>query len=53
MSVFLVKVTAPNKQFFSVGSLSFELDAPNIHKQCKYLLFFHEYMKLLIVLNNF
>ena len=29
MSAFLVKVTAPNKQFFIVGSLTFELDAPN------------------------
>ena len=29
MSAFLVKVTAPNKQFFSVGSLTLELDAPN------------------------
>ena len=29
MSAFLVKVTAPNKQFFNVGSLSFEVDAPN------------------------
>ena len=35
MSAFLVKVTAPNKQFFIVGSLALELDAP-IHKQCKY-----------------
>ena len=26
MSAFLVKVTAPNKQFFIVGSLSCELD---------------------------
>ena len=29
MSAFLVKVTAPNKQFFNVGSLSSELDAAN------------------------
>ena len=29
MSAFLVKVTAPNKQLFSVGSLSCELDAAN------------------------
>ena len=29
MSAFLVKVTAPNKQSFIVGSLTFELDAPN------------------------
>ena len=29
MSAFLVKVTAPNKQFFNVGSLTYELDAPN------------------------
>ena len=29
MSTFLVKVTAPNKQFFIVGSLKLELDAPN------------------------
>ena len=29
MSAFLVKVTALNKQFFIVGSLSFELDAVN------------------------
>ena len=29
MSAFLVKVTAPNKQFFNVGSLKLELDAPN------------------------
>ena len=29
MSSFLVKVTAPNKQFFSVGSLTYELYAPN------------------------
>ena len=28
-SVFLVKVTAPNKQFFRVGSLLWELDAPS------------------------
>ena len=28
MSAFLVKVTAPNKQFFNVGSLMWELDAP-------------------------
>ena len=33
MSAFLVKVTAPNKQFFIVGSLSCELDAA---KYCKY-----------------
>ena len=25
MSAFLVKVTAPNKQFFNVGSLTYEL----------------------------
>ena len=29
MSAFFVKVTAPNKQFFIVGSLELELDAPN------------------------
>ena len=29
MSAFLVKVTAPNKQFFIVGSLTFELGAAN------------------------
>ena len=29
MSAFLVKVTAPNKQFFIVGSLVCELDAAN------------------------
>ena len=29
MSAFSVKVTAPNKQFFTVGSLSCELDASN------------------------
>ena len=29
MSEFLVRVTAPNKQFFIVGSLSCELDAAN------------------------
>ena len=29
MSAFLVKVTAPNKQFFIVESLTFELDAAN------------------------
>ena len=29
MSAFLVKVTAPNKQCFIVGSLSYELDAAN------------------------
>ena len=29
MPAFLVKVTALNKQFFSVASLSFEEDAPN------------------------
>ena len=29
MSAFLVKVTAPNKQFFKVGSLTYDLDAPN------------------------
>ena len=30
MSVFLVKVTVPNKQFFNVGSLIWELDTPNL-----------------------
>ena len=30
MSAFLVKVTAPNKHFFSVGSLTLELDPPNL-----------------------
>ena len=30
MSAFLVKVTAPNKQFFNVGSLMWELDAPSL-----------------------
>ena len=29
MFAFLVKVTAPNKQFFSVGSLILELEAPS------------------------
>ena len=29
MSAFLVKLTAPNIQFFTVGSLTLELDAPN------------------------
>ena len=29
ISAFFVKVTAPNKQFFSVGSLSLELEAPS------------------------
>ena len=29
MSAFLVKVTAPNKQLFIVGSLSLEVEAPN------------------------
>ena len=29
ISTFFVKVTAPNKQFFSVGSLSLELEAPS------------------------
>ena len=29
MSAFLVKVTAANKQFFILGSLSCELDAAN------------------------
>ena len=29
MSAFLVKVTEPNKQFFIVGSPTFELDAAN------------------------
>ena len=29
MSVFLVKVTAPNKQFFIVGPLTLELEALN------------------------
>ena len=29
MSAFSVKVTAPIKQFFNVGSLSYELDAAN------------------------
>ena len=29
MPAFLVKVTAPNEQCFIVGSLTFELDAPN------------------------
>ena len=28
ISAFFVKVTGPNKQFSSVGSLSFELEAP-------------------------
>ena len=30
MSAFLVKLTALNKQFFIVGSLTFELDVPNL-----------------------
>ena len=42
ISVFLVKVTAPNKQFFSVGSLLLEVEPPN--KQHRYLLSFYEYM---------
>ena len=29
MSAFLLKVTTPNKQFFSAGSLILELDAPS------------------------
>ena len=29
MSAFLVEVTAPNKQFFNVGSILLELEAPN------------------------
>ena len=29
ISAFFVKVATPNKQFFSVRSLSFELEAPN------------------------
>ena len=29
MSAFLVKVTAPNKKVFSVGSILLELEAPN------------------------
>ena len=29
ISAFLVKVTAANKQFFNVGSLSFKVNAPN------------------------
>ena len=29
MSVFFVKITAPNKQIFSVASLTLEVDAPN------------------------
>ena len=29
MSAYLVKVTAPNKQFFDVGSLTLKLDAPS------------------------
>ena len=29
MSAFLVKVTPPNKQFFNVGPLIWELDGPN------------------------
>ena len=29
ISVFLVNVIAPNKQFFSAGSLLWELDAPS------------------------
>ena len=31
MSAFLVKVTAPHKQFFIVGSLVCELDAANVN----------------------
>ena len=29
MPAFLVKVTAPNKEYFIVGSLLLELEAPN------------------------
>ena len=29
MSAFLVKVTTPDKQFFTVGSISLELEVPN------------------------
>ena len=29
LSAFLVNVTAPNKQFFSVGSLLWEVEAPS------------------------
>ena len=29
ISAFLVKVTAPNKQLYNVGSLIWEVDAPN------------------------
>ena len=29
ISAFFVNVTAPNKQFFTVGSLSLELEAPS------------------------
>ena len=43
ISAFSVKVTAPNKQFFNVGSSIWELDAPN-HKKCKYLPLFYDYM---------
>ena len=57
MSAFFVKVTAPNKHFFSVGSLSLELEAHrqynkhNIqiinnqaHKQYKRLICVHNHM---------
>ena len=44
MTAFLVKVNAPNKQLFSVGSLTLEIDGP-IHKQCKCLLPFHDCIK--------
>ena len=45
MSAFLVKVTAPNKQFFIVVSLLLELEAPNINIyyfsmiKCNFILF--------------
>ena len=32
MSVYFVKVTAPNKQFVNAGSFLFEVDAPSSYK---------------------
>ena len=43
MPAFLVKVTAPDKQFSSVRSLLVVL-SDLFHKQCKYLLIFRDYM---------
>ena len=43
MSACLVKVTTRNKRFFSVGSLTLELDAPN-SKKMQMFTTFHECM---------